>query len=123
MEDDGKDEIQNGKCDVNDKAGDQEQNEASGGFLGFMGAIYQTVKTQIAPRAMEFVSTQVAPRALYIMKTLLQDVPLDVYYSDSDDDWQDCKLEESDDSEKGSEGEQYKDVNEQAKVSYVRCYV
>ncbi|KAK2148563.1 hypothetical protein LSH36_491g02035 [Paralvinella palmiformis] len=116
MEDDGKDEIQNGKCDVNDKAGDQEQNEASGGFLGFMGAIYQTVKTQIAPRAMEFVSTQVAPRALYIMKTLLQDVPLDVYYSDSDDDWQDCKLEESDDSEKGSEGEQSKDVNEQAKV-------
>ena len=95
---------------------DEESDTSSGssGFLGFMGTVYNTVRTHIAPIAVEFVTNQVAPRALKVMKIVLQDMPFDLGY-DSDDEWHDCKFEESEDEDE-EHAEEFEDADDQLQV-------
>ena len=128
MDIDDKGTIQNASPDDENEAsrekeaGTEQQTvetSSGGGWMSYMSAIYQTVRTRIAPKAVEFLTGEVAPRALYILKTLLQDVPNDIDFSDSDSDWPECRLEESDVSDKESDNEDSQDTDQQTKVS--RC--
>ena len=80
--------------------------------------MYTTMRTTIAPKAIDFMTTQVAPRALKVMKRVLQDIPGHQMFPDSDEDesgeWHDCRYEDSDDEDNGSD--EYQDADEQISV-------